>query len=212
MIIRKRKILERVLEKVPNFAKPKIKYEQYLIPSRLAADILWIAENTFGDIYGMKVIDLGCGTGRLTVGAALLGADYVLGVDIDLDAINIAKNFLRKDFENLTNVEYICCDINYLPFREEFTFDTVIQNPPFGVHKHGYDIMFLNIATKIGRVIYTIHKSSTRDFIVRYLTEKFNCRVQHILTTIIPIPPIYPFHEKRRHNVEVDVFRIEILN
>ena len=41
---------------------------------------------------GMRVIDLGCGSGILSVGALLLGADYALGVDIDPNAVDIAYN------------------------------------------------------------------------------------------------------------------------
>ncbi len=41
---------------------------------------------------GMKVIDLGCGSGILSVAALLLGADCALGVDIDPNAVDIAYN------------------------------------------------------------------------------------------------------------------------
>ena len=41
---------------------------------------------------GMKVIDLGCGSGILSVAALLLGVDRALGVDIDPNAVDIAYN------------------------------------------------------------------------------------------------------------------------
>ena len=41
---------------------------------------------------GMKVIDLGCGSGILSVAALLLGAERALGVDIDPNAVDIAYN------------------------------------------------------------------------------------------------------------------------
>ena len=41
---------------------------------------------------GMKVIDLGGGSGILSVAALLLGADRALGVDIDPNAVDIAYN------------------------------------------------------------------------------------------------------------------------
>lgn len=41
---------------------------------------------------GMKVIDLGCGSGILSVGALLLGAESAVGVDIDPNAVDIAYN------------------------------------------------------------------------------------------------------------------------
>ncbi len=41
---------------------------------------------------GDKVIDLGCGSGILSVGALLLGAETAVGVDIDPNAVDIAYN------------------------------------------------------------------------------------------------------------------------
>lgn len=41
---------------------------------------------------GMKVIDLGCGSGILSVSALLLGASDAVGVDIDPNAVDIAYN------------------------------------------------------------------------------------------------------------------------
>ena len=209
MIKFRRKFFEKFLERVPSYLRPKIRYEQYLTPSWLAADLLWIAELTFGDLSNKLVIDLGCGTGRLCIGIALLNAKFVIGIDIDVDALIQAVNFTRNNMNDY-NIDYVCCDVNNLPFRENLKFDTVVQNPPFGVHREGYDILFLKAALRIGKVIYTIHKSSTREFIYKFLMENFKCEVRKIMTTVIPIPPVYPFHEKRIHKVEVDIFRIVV--
>jgi len=208
----KRKVLERLLEGVPSFPRPKLKYEQYIIPSWLATDLLWIAETTYGDIYGMRVLDLGTGTGRLALGAALIGADYVIGVDVDIDAIKLAKAYVSHNFPQLTNLDFICVDVNNFSLRSEWCFNTVIQNPPFGVHRKGYDVMFLKNALRLARVTYSIHKSKTRDFILSFLNQHYKCKVTIIFETKIPIPPIYKFHEKRIHLVDVDVIRIELLD
>ena len=45
--------------------------------------MLHTAEAQFGDISGQSVIDLGCGCGILTIGAALLGSALCFGIDID---------------------------------------------------------------------------------------------------------------------------------
>lgn len=39
-----------------------------------------------------KVLDVGCGSGILAIGAALLGAKEALGIEIDTDAVEIAKS------------------------------------------------------------------------------------------------------------------------
>lgn len=44
-----------------------------------------------------KVLDVGCGTGILAISAALLGADECLGIDIDPDAVSVAKENIEKN-------------------------------------------------------------------------------------------------------------------
>ena len=43
-----------------------------------------------GDIEGKLIADLGCGGGVLGIGAALLGAEHVLAVDLDPAALEVA--------------------------------------------------------------------------------------------------------------------------
>ena len=55
----------------------------------LAARLLYDAFMN-DDIEGKRVADLGCGTGILAIGAALLGARTVRAVDLDPAAVRIA--------------------------------------------------------------------------------------------------------------------------
>ena len=66
----KLKNLEIRLQKVAGFEKPKAEFEQYMTPAPLAARFLFDAF-LHGDIEGMKVLDLGCGTGMLHSPAAV---------------------------------------------------------------------------------------------------------------------------------------------
>lgn len=68
----KLKHLESWLSQVDPFQEPKIEYEQYPTPADLAARVLFIAENTYNDIKEKSVIDLGCGTGMLAIGAKIM--------------------------------------------------------------------------------------------------------------------------------------------
>ena len=61
-----------------------------------------------GDIAGKTVCDLGCGTGVLAIGASLLGADGVKGVDSDPGAVRIAME--NADLLN-TRVEFVVADV-----------------------------------------------------------------------------------------------------
>ncbi|MBQ9015439.1 MAG: 50S ribosomal protein L11 methyltransferase [Firmicutes bacterium] len=46
---------------------------------------------------GARVLDVGCGSGILSIGAALLGASEVTGVEIDPDAVRVAKENVDKN-------------------------------------------------------------------------------------------------------------------
>ncbi|MEO7200113.1 MAG: 50S ribosomal protein L11 methyltransferase [Dokdonella sp.] len=56
------------------------------------------------DLHGLRVIDFGCGSGILAIAALLLGADYVLGVDNDPQALlashdNAERNGVRDGLQ-----------------------------------------------------------------------------------------------------------------
>ena len=72
----KKRQLEMALQDIPPHQSPKIDLEQYSTPSIIAADVLWNA-HSIGDIDGMKVVDLGCGTGIFTIGSSMMGAGEV---------------------------------------------------------------------------------------------------------------------------------------
>lgn len=66
--------------------------EQYSTSSHLAASVILMALRN-GDVGpGRTVLDLGCGTGMLTVGAALVESDLVFGVDMDDEALAVAES------------------------------------------------------------------------------------------------------------------------
>ena len=74
----------KILFNSPDFYQPKPELEQYSTPVDIVAEMIKLA-NAQGDLSG-NVVDLGCGTGRLAIGAALLGAE-VTGYEIDDDAL-----------------------------------------------------------------------------------------------------------------------------
>ena len=129
MMINKKRHLEMALQSIPNHPNPKVNLEQYSTPAEIAADVLWNALAR-GDIQGKKIVDLGCGTGVFALGSALLGAKEVVGVDIDPEAIELArKEAFQQGLEQI--ITFITEDIRN--FQQKA--DTVIQNPPFGAQK-----------------------------------------------------------------------------
>ncbi len=199
----RRKRLERLLGSLEAHPAPKSHLEQYTIPEGLAAKILTLAAYTFNDIEGRVVYDLGCGTGRLAIGAALLGARQVVGVDVDPTAIRAAKRNVSK--LNLgETVNLLVGDIEAL----NGVCDVVLQNPPFGTRRHGTDVAFLSKALEVGRVVYSLHKSVT-DAYVRRFAEERRASVTAIFTTEIEIPRLYEFHRRRKYSAAVNLYRLE---
>ncbi|MCC9260890.1 MAG: METTL5 family protein [Methanobrevibacter woesei] len=202
--IRKKKQLEMAIQSIPPHPNPKVELEQYSTPAIIAADLLWNAYS-LGDIENSEIIDLGCGTGILSIGSLLLGAEKVIGVDIDEESLAIA----RLNSENL-NIEFVCCDIS--DFNCFDGCDVVIQNPPFGSQKkseRGADLKFIDKAKECSpRVIYSFHMASTEKFIIDYF-KKSGFVVTHIFRYKFILPKIYDFHTKESKEVDVIVIRAE---
>ena len=197
--VRKRD-LEIALQAIAPHPNPKVHLEQYTTPADIAADILFSACYTYEDIRGKSVLDLGTGTGRLAIGAAILGAEQVVGIDVDAATVQSA---LLDSKRMQLKVDWVVGDIESV----QDPFDTVIMNPPFGTKQEHADIRFLRVALKVGKVIYSIHKSTTHSFISRWLKDA-GAESEILMTTKMLIPHQYNFHHKRRHVVVVDVLRI----
>jgi putative methylase len=199
----KTKISKRQLEiqlgRLKILEKPNLKLEQYPVSSEAASEILYMAGFEHNDLGG-RVIDLGTGTGRLAIGAALMGARKVVGVDTDERAIALA----RKNGETAkVRVEWVESEIEKVSGR----FDTVMMNPPYGTRTSHADTEFLKKAIELAPVAYSIHKSSTRDFLLQFMT-KLGAQVDQVRSMRMAIPHLFEFHERKRSTVEVDLYRI----
>lgn len=216
--------LEIALAKIEPHPYPKAHLEQYTITPEVAAEILYIAAYTNNDIADKTILDMGCGTGRLAIGGVLLGAKEAVGIDIDKSAVKAAYNSAKK-LGVKEKTHWVVADIAAL----RGTFDTVLQNPPFGVQKRKADRRFLEKALKVGKHIYSLHKSNkeklelVRDSRKRdsYLVpatsspflEKFIAEHGGKITALyrmrMTIPRMFRFHTKRRHKFLVDLYVLE---
>lgn len=209
----KLKKLEEYLQTVDSFEKPKILLEQYVTPSHIASNLLFTIQNNYDDLDEKFVCDLGCGTGMLAVGSAILGSSHVVGFDIDADALAIARNNVEE--MEIANVDFVQCnaltDLVNIENSWHRAFDTVVMNPPFGTKKNaGMDMKFLKIATLLSRnVVYSLHKSSTRDYIKKK-TKELNVEGEVIAELRYNIESSYRFHKKSSVDIEVDVWRFSV--
>lgn len=193
-----KKELEIILEKIDGFENPKIWLEQYVTPANLASFILTNAK-LFGDLK--TVFDLGCGTGILAIGSAILGA-YSVGIDIDVEALKIARNNAKK---LKVAVDFLACDVRDLKLKRKVT---VIMNPPFGIQRKHADRSFIEKAFEIAEVVYSIHSVGSEVF-VKKRAEKSGFKITHLWKFTIPLKRTYSFHEKAFKFIPVEVFRIE---
>jgi putative methylase len=199
MALLTKKKLEIALEGLRDFEDPNIKLEQYATPSPIVAEIINLAYLK-GDIERKSIYDLGCGTGKLAIGCALMGAGEVTGVDVDADALKIAK----ENSERLNvDINWIKSDVKDIKGK----CDTVFQNPPFGVHKKGADKIFLEKGLELGKVLYSFHNANTREFVTSYINE-LGGALSDLVRVDFLLPHSYGFHRKEKKETRVDIFRI----
>ena len=192
--------LEMCLQKIQGFRSPKADIEQYMTPAPLAARLLHEAALA-GDICEMKVVDLGCGTGMLSIGAALLGAS-VVGIDIDEAALKIARK----------NAETFSVDIEWIRMRidetaKPFTADTVLMNPPFGAQKEHADRPFIDFALLTAPVCYGIFNKGSIPFLEAY--TKNTAVITSKTAALLNIPKQFAFHTQENLEIPVEIIRLE---
>ena len=197
----KKKDLEIFLQKIPDFEKPNPNLEQYITPAEIAADIIFTAAQ-FGDIENKVVLDLGCGTGIFSVGAYLGGAKKVIGIDIDENAIENAKKFIKQ---NKLDIDFIRSDIKNITLK----CDTIIMNPPFGAQKSNIqaDRKFIEKGFQLADVIYSLHLSKTIPFIQKMISS-LNGKIVFSKEYILRMKQSFYFHEKRMKKFNVTLLRI----
>lgn len=216
--------LERFLSQIEPHPSPRASLEQYTIPVNTAATMLYLATYKYGDIARKTVLDLGCGTGRLALGAVFLGAEWSVGVDIDKVAVHVANQATSAaGFRN--EVCWAVADIHAL----RGNFDTVLQNPPYGVQKRGADMAFVEKALMMGKRVYSLHKGTAfgkeeiakvkaaPDGIIRaepnaFIERRINdCqgKIVDVYEMLMAVPHMFGFHTRMKHEFVVDLYVIE---
>lgn len=195
----KKKELEILLERVDDIKEPDADREQYSTPATVASELLYFAFMN-GDIKDRVVYDLGCGNGILGIGAKVLGAKEVVGIDSDKKAIEVALlNCKKLDVE----VEFRRCDVQLV----EGKGDTVVMNPPFGAQRKNRhaDRIFLEKAFEISPVVYSILNEGSESFLRSFMPTA----VIHRFPVAFPLKRRFWFHKKDKKFIPVDIYRVE---
>ncbi|MFX1456695.1 MAG: METTL5 family protein [Promethearchaeota archaeon] len=212
MKINKKELIS-IIQTTETFTRPKIELEQYCIDATSAVDIIFFAGFEYNDIRNRFIIDLGAGTGRLSIACAYLNANAVLSVDLDCEALYALKRNTKS--LRLENIIFpLCSDIrNFELYKNSLLYHTkitTIMNPPFGVQKHKADRFFLEKAFEFSDVIYSIHlaKEKVKNFISKFC-EKFNWYIDNYFPYVLILERTFEFHTKKSKQVDVNVFRLK---
>lgn len=195
--------LEMALQNLSGFPSPRPALEQYATPAGVAARLLFHAAGE-GAIEGRRVLDLGCGTGVLACGAALLDAAAVAGIDCDRGALRAARENARSlDCE----VALVCGEVGpAFPLRPD-SFETVVMNPPFGAQQRHADRPFIDCALSAAPVIYGIFNAGSRPFVESYIEGR--ARITAAVGGTFTIPRTFAFHRRDRMEIPVEILKIE---
>ncbi|QIO22773.1 METTL5 family protein [Haloarcula sp. JP-L23] len=191
---------------VAGFDNPLASLEQYRTPPDLAAHLVHTADLQ-GDIQDRTVVDLGCGTGMLALGAALRGPDTVVGLDIDPAPLSTARDNERK-VGSTTSVSWVRADATQVPLcPPEDT--TVVMNPPFGAqsgNEHA-DREFLATAAEVAAVSYSVHNEGSQAFVESFAADNGG-EVTHAFETAFDLPKQFDFHDEDSRTITAEVYRI----
>ena len=215
--------LELFLSRIKPHPSPQASLEQYTVSETIAATVLYLAAYTNNDVIGKTVLDLGCGTGRFALAASYLGAQCVVGVDIDKVAVKAASENSEKT--GVTNVQWVVGDVTAITG----SFETVLQNPPFGVQKRAADRKFMEKALEVGNVVYSLHNHPHADkqlikrlkadpgnllqvapspFIEKFV-DRHHGVIKAVYAMLMTIPRMFYFHTKMKHDFIVDLYLIK---
>ena len=129
-----------------------------------------------------NVLEVGCGTGQLSIYFALGTNNQIIAIDPTLESIKLAKNFVKNN--NISNINYIYADIFDDVLSEKY-FDFIWCNgvlhhtkDPYGgfeiimksLKNQGY--VLIGLYNKIGRI---------RTIIRKYLTMIFGKKILYFL-------------------------------
>ncbi len=155
-----------------------------------------------------RVLDIGCNNGALMLYASLQGPKELVGVDIQEEAITLAKTNLTLN--GITNYQLLTLDIN--DYTDE-KFDVIMVNPPYFKGDNIKDNPYLNKARhqltlsdeQLIEAFIRLLKADGRVYLVyRYdLFEKLSEVIKAKGLEIIEIQNVYEKRKERYQSILV---------
>ncbi|TFG17664.1 MAG: hypothetical protein EU530_10320 [Promethearchaeota archaeon] len=218
----KKKNLISIVQSMEGFKSPNVQLEQYITDAISTVDFLYFIAVDHKDILGNIIVDLGAGTGRLGLTSLLMGAEIVIAVEKDVNAIKILKKNADV-LELLDHLHIFQTDISLINDSERASIIQLLQksstsgteivcvmNPPFGVQIRNADRPFLQLAMSICDKIYSIHLSNpkTRSYLERFVgTHGWKITTIHSQKMILE--GSFSFHKHKRKEILTDIYKME---
>lgn len=217
-----KRAVERALADVASFADPEASLEQYPTPTDVAAHLCHVAAMR-GDVADALVVDLGAGTGRLALAAALYEPAAVVGLELDPDALATARRNERR-VDPPTPVWWLRADASRSPLCfGEFDGEraitpasvTVVANPPFGAqtgNEHADRAFLETVAATAGNcslpvVSYTLHNEGSASFVESFV-EDAGGRVTDAFAVTLDLDAQFAHHTADRVQIQTELFRV----
>ena len=203
-MIRSQKDLEMQLSKLKSFEQPSLELEQYDTPAHIAAEWVWNMALK-SEVAGKIILDAACGPGIIGIGLLLMGAKKIYFLDKDQKIMQTCiqnYNNVKAEYE-VGEAEFIIEDISLF----DAEVDLVVQNPPFGTKEKHIDKLFLEKAFSTAKVVYSMHKYSTKKF-VEAISKDYHFEITDLWRYEFPIKKTFKFHKKPVRNVDVGLWRL----
>jgi len=192
-VVRRSELVRRIAA-VPPPPHPRSELEQFPTPPELAADLV-LAARADGLLEDAQVLDLGAGSGRLAIAAALAGAARVDAVEIDPALVLLAR-------EAAAGLEVEVHHGSVIDWTRPA--DLVIMNPPFGAQRRHADRPFWTASFRLAREgISGFALSASRGFVAARAREA-GARVERLERIPWPLERSMPYHRRARVIAEVD--------
>ncbi len=98
------------------FEEMGIEYEDYPFTQNTEYEVKWMIKEYLTNPE-MKILDVGCGTGRHAINLATKGYKNITAIDLSPGMIRAAKKVAK---EKNVQVDFRVCDARELPFENEF--------------------------------------------------------------------------------------------
>ncbi len=111
------------------FEEMGIEYEDYPFTQNTGKEVQWLVKEYLPNPE-MKIIDVGCGTGRHAINLATRGYKNITGIDLSPGMIRAAREVAK---EKNVSIDFRVCDARELPFENEFDAALCLCEGAFGL-------------------------------------------------------------------------------